>query len=122
MVMELKYFKSVEFERCSPPCKMEDCDPLALQKLDLLREHCGFPLKLNSAFRSVSYEKKKGRSGNSAHTRGLAFDIACYDTYNRALLVCLAQHLGFTRIGIHPKYVHIDCDVKHLPAPRLWLY
>lgn len=119
--MNLKYFSEEDFSRCQPACSVSDCDEVALIMLDTLRERCGFPLILNSAYRSSSYEKKKGRTGTSSHCKGLAFDIRCYDTKLRALLVRNAFEVGFTRIGIAKNYVHIDCDNKKL-NPCIWLY
>lgn len=119
--MKLKYFSDSEFQRCQPACSVSDCDETALVMLDTLRERCGFPLILNSAFRSPSYEKKKGRAGTSSHCKGLAFDIRCYDTKLRFVLVSNAISVGFTRIGIAKNFVHIDCDYKK-SNPCIWLY
>ena len=70
-----KYFKPEEFERCNPSCSIEDMDQDFLDLLDDLREKAGTPLVLNCAYRSKEHDKAKGRSGNSAHTEGLAVDI-----------------------------------------------
>ena len=78
-MIDLKFFKPEEFVRCNPSCRIEDCDERALQMLDELRELCGFPITLNCAYRSKSYEKSKKRSGLSSHCKGLAFDVRCYD-------------------------------------------
>ena len=56
--MELQWFKQDEFLKCVPSCKMEQCDENALQRLDRLRSLCGFPIKLNSAYRSPEYDKQ----------------------------------------------------------------
>lgn len=119
--MELRWFKLEEFEKCVPSCKMEQCDEVALQRLDRLRSLCGFPIKLNSAYRSSEYDKSKGRSGTSAHCRGLAFDVFCRNAEQRAYIVATAQKVGFLRIGIGTTFVHLDCDYTK-PYPRIWLY
>lgn len=120
-MISLRYFKPEEFSRCSPSCKMEDCDEQALLMLDELRAEVGKPLILNCAYRSKKYEKKKGRSGMSSHCKGLAFDIRCYDDRLRALIVRSAFKVGFTRIGIASTFVHVDCDKQKL-NPCVWLY
>lgn len=83
-------------------------DPWFLQLLDKLRDYCGFPIMLNSAYRSVEYEKQHGRSGNSMHCKGRAVDIHCTDPYKRHALVKYAVILGFPGIGIYPTFVHLD--------------
>lgn len=117
----MNYFKDEEFCRCSPSCSMDDCDGEALAMLDRLREAVGFPLILNSAYRSPAYEKKRRRTGMSSHCKGKAFDIRCLDDKLRALIVFNAPRVGFTRVGIHRRYVHVDCDVDKL-NPCIWLY
>lgn len=119
--MELQYFKPDEFLHCVPPCKMEQCDEVALQRLDRLRSLCGFPITLNSAYRSPEYDVSKNRSGNSAHCKGLAFDISCRNSERRAYIVATAQKVGFPRIGIGKTFIHLDCDLTK-PYPRIWLY
>ena len=119
--MELNYFKPEEFENCLVPCKMEDCQESALLRLDRLRALCGFPIILNCAYRSPEYDKSQGRSGNSAHCRGLAFDIRYKNSEQLAYIIACAQKVGFLRIGIGKKFVHLDCDLEK-PCPRIWLY
>lgn len=119
--MELKYFKPEEFQKCVPSCCISDCDDTALLRLDRLRELCGFPIKLNSAYRSSEYDKQKGRSGESAHCRGKAFDIRCTNSYERAIIVNCAFKVGFVRVGVATRFIHVDCDVDK-PYPRIWLY
>ena len=57
--MKLKHFSEEEFSRCQPACSVSDCDEVALVMLDTLRERCGFPLIVNSAYRSLSFFHKK---------------------------------------------------------------
>lgn len=119
--MVLKYFRPEEFSRCTPACDIAECNEDALLMLDRLREYVGLPLILNSAYRSPSHEKKHGRTGQSSHCKGIAFDIRCFDDKLRALIVFNAPRVGFTRVGIHLKYVHVDCDTSKL-NPCIWLY
>lgn len=120
-MFSLRYFKPIEFARCVPSCKMEECDEQALLMLDELRHRLGRPITLNCAYRSVNHEKKKGRSGLSSHCKGIAFDVRCYDSRYRAELVRCALEVGFTRIGISTSFVHLDCDKSKL-NPSIWLY
>lgn len=104
---KLKYFKPEEFEKCVPWCEITDMDADFLLALDQLRENCGFPLKLNCAFRSRSFDMSKGRSGHSMHCSGRAVDISCTDALQRAKIIEEAFKLGL-RVGVACNFVHVD--------------
>lgn len=105
-----KYFSPSEFEKCNPSCSIEDMDGGFLDLLDEVREKAGIPLVLNCAYRTKAHEKKMGRSGNSAHTRGKAVDIRCNTSSNRYKIVKAALECGICRIGIGKTFVHLDND------------
>ena len=105
-----KYFSPSEFRRCTPPCDITDMKAAFLARMDDVREAAGIPLVLNSAYRSVEYEKKHGRPGTSSHCKGLALDIRCNSYANRWKIVTAAIRCGVTRIGIGKTYVHLDMD------------
>lgn len=105
-----RYFSESEFKRCVPSCSESDMDGAFLSLLDKIREEAGIPLVLNCAFRSSSYDKSKGRSGNSAHTKGKAVDIRCTTSANRMKIVRSAIKCGIRRIGIGKSFVHLDTD------------
>lgn len=105
-----KYFREGEFRQCDPPCDMEDMDVNFLKKLDEIREKAGIPLVLNCAYRSRQHDLSKGRSGNSAHTRGKAADVRCTTSANRFKIVAACLACGITRIGIGKTFIHIDND------------
>lgn len=115
-----KHFTPSEFEKLG--CSIDDIDPNSLRALDYARSHAGIPFILTSAYRSKESELAKGRTGNSAHTRGRAFDIACSSDRQRFLIIRSCIVAGFTRIGIAKTYVHVDNDYSCLPSPRVWLY
>lgn len=119
--MELKYFTPAEFRRAVPSCDISLMRESTLRRLDRAREIAGIPFIINSAYRSPSYEKIKGRSGSGAHTLGAAVDIRCLDNESRWRIVFGALSAGFTRIGLGSNFVHLD-DVSELPSPRIWLY
>lgn len=105
-----KYFTEAEFKRCTPPCSLQDMKQELMTKLDNARYTAGIPFVLNSAYRSVAYEKGKGRTGTSSHCKGLAVDIRCNTDANRWKVVAALMDNGFTRIGIGKTYVHADLD------------
>ena len=120
-MISAKYFKESEFRRCEPPCSLQDMDQRTMETLDALRVQAGIPLVLNSAYRSVAHEKKKGRSGNSAHTRGKAVDIRCNASVNKMKIVKAALQLGIRRIGVGGTFIHIDTDAS-LDQDVIWTY
>lgn len=115
-----KYFSEKEFQAVG--CSLRDMHPELLRMLDLARREAGVPFVITSALRTVQNELSQGRSGNSAHTRGRAVDIACGGSWARYRIVIGALKAGFQRIGIHERYVHLDNDDEVLPSPRIWTY
>lgn len=116
-----KYFAPEEFQRCTPSCSINDMQQDFLDLLDDIREYLGHPLLLSSAYRSKAYDLSKGRSGNSAHTRGRAVDIVCNSSATRYKIVRAALLYGVCRIGIGKNFVHIDND-ETLPQGVIFHY
>lgn len=116
-----KYFAASEFVKCSPPCSISQMDGGFLDLMDRVREAAGIPLVVNSAFRTRSWELAKGRSGSSAHTKGLAMDIRCNTSQNRYKIINAALACGIRRIGIGKSFVHLDNDPS-LPQGVIWDY
>ena len=118
-----RYFSEAEFRKCDPPCDRESMDQDFLDVMDDIRRKARIPLVINCAYRSREYDKKKGRSGNSAHTQGLAVDIRCNTSENRLKIVKAALECGITRIGIGKTFIHIDMGERvGLPANVMWHY
>lgn len=116
-----KYFTAAEFHRCTPACSIQQMDPEFLALLDRVREAAGIPLVLTCAYRSREWDEAKGRSGNSAHTRGKAVDIRCNASATRYKIVRAALECGVRRIGIGKTFVHLDNDAS-LPQGVMWDY
>ena len=116
-----KYFKEAEFKKCTPSCSLQDMQQSFMTTLDAVRAIAGIPLKLSCAYRSVAWDKAKGRSGNSAHTRGYAVDIVCNSSSTRSKIVTAALRCGVNRIGIGKNFVHLDTDPS-LPKNVIWHY
>lgn len=107
--MELKYFKMDEV-RC--PCCHEIgpfFDMELMHCADVIREHVGKSLKVNSGFRCPSHNLEIGGSPKSKHMEGAALDISTinlnkeeiYEFINRAMILNL-------RIGVYERHIHID--------------
>ena len=116
-----RYFCEREFGACTPACSMQDMEQRLLDKLDECRERAGIPFILNSAFRSEEYDRKKGRTTNSAHHRGLAVDVRATGSDVKYKIVEAALTVGFRRIGVGATFVHLDCD-DSLPQDVIWTY
>ena len=116
-----QYFKESEFKRCTPPCSLQDMNQSTMKRLDYARMIAGIPFVINSAYRTLEYEKAHGRKGTSSHTLGRAVDIRCNTDENRFKIVGALQQAGFNRIGIGKTYIHVDDSPKHKPNV-IWTY
>ncbi len=98
----------MDFKNCKPQSSKYELDSLLLSVLDEIEECTGKEVRVNSAFRSVAYEIRMGRTGSSAHTLGKAVDIHCYDSKYRYEVVKIALQKGINRIGIYKTFIHLD--------------
>lgn len=113
----MKYFKHSEFT-CNETGENEIKDEF-IERLDELREACGFPFKVNSGYRSPrhSIERKKHRAGT--HAQGIAADIKVSNGIQRRKIVEEALRLGFNGVGIARGFVHVDIRTS---TPVIWCY
>lgn len=79
-------------------------------KLDQLRDAAGVPIIISSGFRTPEENRLIGGVENSAHTLGLAADIKCDDSSMRYRLVKAAFEVGFKRIEVADRHLHLDLD------------
>jgi len=95
-------------------------DPEFLEKLDLLREKCGFPFRITSGWRDATHpaEARKAEPGTGTHCQGIAADIAVSNGFERMNIVHEAIKMGFS-IGVARTFVHVD-DRKTTPV--MWTY
>lgn len=118
--MDYRFFKPVEFQRCSPSCELSDMDKAFMLRLDEARALAGVPFVLLSAYRSPEHDSSKGRSGCGYHTKGRAVDIACKDSYTRFLIIKALLDAGFHGIGVSNTFIHVDDRPFSLSS--IWLY
>lgn len=114
-----RFFKESEFRKCKPACDISDMKEDFLRKLDEARELARTPFIITSAFRSVDYEKSKGRKGTSSHCKGLAVDLLCKSSHVRMKIVSSLISVGFRRIGVYPTFIHVDMDEDKITT--MWL-
>lgn len=117
----IKHFHWSEFD--SPDMKdsglLMNIEFVAL--LDQLREKAGLPLHINSGFRTIEHNVEVGGKDESAHTGGVACDIAAPDSGTRYRIIKAACDLNFLRFGIAKSFVHVDAATDK-PLKVAWLY
>lgn len=130
MISPWKYFTLDELK-----CKCGNCSSTGLEmkpdfmnKLVMLRESCGIPLIITSAYRCSAYnEKVSDTSINGPHTKGKAVDIKCFGNDSH-LVLQKAMIVGFSGIGIKQKglcedrFIHLDTLIKEDGFPRPWTW
>ena len=120
--LQLKYFTLKEFDSPDEPGSGSKMDIKFLEKLDYARHNAGVPFKINSGYRSKHWNDKilKARIGSS-HKLGLAADIRCVNSRDRALIIKALLDVGINRIGIAKTFIHCDVD-KQKDQDVFWLY
>lgn len=124
--MTWKHFDKNEFacRHCGENLTADDF----IDKLDELREQCGFALPVTSGYRCPEHNTKVSHTGlTGPHTTGRAVDFGVRG--ERAYKVVeLAIRAGFTGIGMNQKgearFVHLD-DLPNAPGqprPTCWSY
>lgn len=117
-----KYFRASEFDSPDMPGSgRTEMKRELLGPLDYIREKCGFPLVVNSGYRTAAHNLAVGGATNSAHLRGFAADIRCGNSHKKWQIVYYAMEIGINRIGVGPTIVHLDADPS-LPQEVMWTY
>lgn len=119
---DIRFFEPHEFDSPGKPgtgsanMKME-----FVAALDEVRTACGFPLKVNSGFRTPEHNRSVGGVPDSAHVRGYAADIHAVTSRHRFAIVMAAMACGIKRVGVADTFVHLDMDPSR-PERMLWVY
>jgi len=115
--MNLKYFKVEDFN-CQETGENEMC-PDFLQKLDALREVCGFPFIITSGYRSPNHSIEARKAKPGTHSQGIAADIKVVGGAQRMAIIRNASIMGFNGIGVAKGFVHVDTRET---TPVAWKY
>ena len=102
----MQYFSKEEFVMGGSNV-FDKMDSTFLFMLDDLRGRVGTPLKINSSYRSPSYNKSIGGASKSMHLTGRAVDIQCTSGVLRARIIYEALNMGMT-CGVAKGFVHVD--------------
>lgn len=120
-ILELKYFKLSEFDSPDELGSGSKMDKKFLEKLDYARHNADVPFKINSGYRTKEWNAHIGGRVGSSHIKGLAADIHCNGSRDRALIIKSLLEVGITRIGIGRTFIHCDVDKKK-DQDVFWLY
>lgn len=101
----------------------------SLDRLQRLRDICGFPLIITSAFRSLEHHteiyRATGRPApkRSLHLKGRAFDIRITTPAQLWTILEEVRSAGFTRAGVSREggFVHID-DGTETEGYSQWIW
>jgi uncharacterized protein YcbK (DUF882 family) len=83
------------------------------ENLQVLRDHLGEPLRINSAYRYPEYNKKVGGKKNSYHLKAMAADITTKNKSPKQLAAIIEKLISEGKmmqggIGIYPGFTHYD--------------
>lgn len=115
------HFKPAEFDSPDEPGSGLGMNMELIQMLETLRKKVGFPIKINSGYRTAAENLKAGGVSESAHTTGKAVDIQCSTGGERYAILKAAFEMSFRRIGIGNTFIHLDIDPDK-PQSVVWLY
>lgn len=100
-------------------CGEVGVDPLALERLQVLRDLWGKPMVLNSAYRCPQHPEEIKKEKPGTHAQGISFDIKATPA-EQVEIMTIAKNLGFKGFGFHPRFIHIDLrKQEHISA---WYY
>lgn len=111
-----KNFNLSEF-RCKDGTDVPDELLLNVKKLAIelqkLRDLLGLPIKINSGYRTPSYNRKIGGAKNSFHVQAKAADIVVTDITPKQLHAKIEKwieqgKLNFKGVGLYDTFVHVD--------------
>jgi len=115
-----KNFSKSEFD-CNdgsemPDSVFENVKQLA-KELQVLRDFIGKPIKINSGYRSPSYNRSIGGASRSQHLLGKAADIRVDGISSRELRGIIEElikdgRLNFKGIGAYTNFTHVDIREK----------
>ena len=119
----MRHFNYHEFD-----CPMEGkgsgermMDDTFLDMLDRARAIAGISFVITSGYRCEAENRRCGGVKDSAHMKGLAADIRCRNSRERAYIVGALIDAGFHRIGLGDGFVHCDAD-ETKDEDVIWLY
>lgn len=88
-------------------------DAELMERLDVARDLCGFPIVITSGARTADGNQAAGGIENSSHLKGLAVDVRMPTGQNeREKMIWALGRAGFRRLGIYTRHAHCDVDIE----------
>jgi len=115
-----QYFKLHEFA-CKCGCGLNNVTDQFKEDLNTARHIANIPFVINSGVRCPAHNKRVGGLPSSSHQLGLAVDIKADNSESRFKIMQGLIQVGFSRIGVHKTFIHVDVDTSK-PANVMWLY
>lgn len=86
---------------------------LLAKNLQVLRDHLGEPIHVNSGYRSPAHNDKVGGKKNSYHMKAMAADITCKSKTPKQLAAIIEKLIAAKKmkqggIGIYAGFIHYD--------------
>lgn len=100
-------FNSREFNCKCGKCKTTLIDTQLVGYLQLIRNHFGKPVTINSAYRCAEHNKAVGGASKSKHTLGQAADIVVKGVEPKEVAK-YAESIGVKGIGLYDSFTHVD--------------
>ena len=121
-----KYFKLSEFDSPDEPGSGRHIDPKLVDKLDMMRDYCGFPFHVNSGVRTIAHNIEEGGKETSDHLihmdgLGHGVDIAFPDATKGYAMLDAAFKYGIRRIGVGTTFLHFGNWYQN-PQDVIWTY
>ena len=116
-----KNFTKSEFE-CPCGCGQQSVDTELAEKLQLIRDALGKPIKITSGYRCLKHNQDVNGGTNSRHRYGMAADWRLKDrSVNPVALGIIAQAVGFGGVGIYWYGGNAFCHADTRGAKATWL-
>jgi len=131
--MQSSPWKHFSYEELA--CRCGQCGPKTGQQMDRrlmdkvqsLRERCGMPLVISSAYRCANHPAEKQKLQLGTHHQGLAVDILvqgkdAYHLLRLAMEMCCFSGIGINQTGSHShRFIHLDVATG-VNRPWVWSY
>jgi len=111
-------FALKEFTCKCGKCNLTALDSKLLAAIKKLRTACGFPIRINSAYRCQQHNRESIKGSKySYHCRGMAADIAFPSDEKKKMLLLKTAKKLFPVVREYPDKQFMHCDVG---VKRVW--
>jgi len=119
---------NISVKEAACPCCGELPNDRLLNRLQALREQCGFPLRFTSTYRCPTHNRAVGGSPSSVHMLGNRDDLGAADigirkhySKKRFLIIAHALDLGFNNLEVCNEHLHVGvCPESHRQHKSLY--